>query len=610
MQRRFPIGAEAVGGGAHFRVWAPEREHVEVLLADEGGIAFALAAETSGYFSAFIEQARIGSRYTYRLDGDGAFPDPASRFQPEGVHGPSEIVDSSRFPWKDANWPGIAIDDQVIYELHIGTFTREGTWTSAMEELARLAELGITVLEVMPVGEFAGRYGWGYDGVYWFAPAHVYGTPDDFRRFVDHAHSLSLGVILDVVYNHLGPEGNYLSKFSPYYVSQSKTDWGDAINFDGQKCGPVREFVTSNAGYWIEEFHLDGLRLDATHQIFDTSSEHILAAIGREARRKAGSRKIIVVAEHEHEDTRLIRPLEQGGFGLDAMWNDDFHHSARVALTGNNEGYYSDFRGSPQELISATKYGFLYQGQRSQWMKRPRGRSGKGLPPASSVIFLENHDQVSNSADGSRLRTLTSPGCYRAMITLLLLAPGTPLLFQGQEFGASSPFPFFADHPTELARLVREGRTRFLSQFAGVAQMRERVPDPGDSATFERAKLDPGERECNQAMLALHRDLLELRRTDPAFRSARARNVDGAVLSSEAFVLRFFLGDRLLFVNLGTDLILPSAAEPLIAPPDGGAWRILWSSEDPKYGGLGTPELETKSGWKIPAQCAALLGSK
>ncbi|HEY0511009.1 MAG TPA: alpha-amylase family glycosyl hydrolase, partial [Thermoanaerobaculia bacterium] len=347
ISRRLPVGAEVVPGGVHFRVWAPLRRRVEVLFAEdteeaaeEWPVEFELTPEAGGYFSGLVPGAGAGALYKLRLDGGGAFPDPASRFQPQGPHGPSRVVDPSTFDWTDGGWPGIGRDGRVIYELHAGTFTPEGTWEAAERELAALADLGITVVEVMPVAEFPGRFGWGYDGVDLFAPYHVYGEPDGFRRFVDRAHAAGLGVILDVVYNHLGPDGNYLTQFSAtYFTDRYTNDWGRAINFDGAGSGPVRELFVANAGYWIDEFHLDGLRFDATQDVKDASQDHVLAAVVRRAREAAGGRSVYNVAENESQNTRLARPPEEGGYGIDALWNDDFHHSAYVALTGRNEAY-------------------------------------------------------------------------------------------------------------------------------------------------------------------------------------------------------------------------------------------------------------------------------
>ncbi len=613
--RRLPVGAEVQpGGGVHFRVWAPRRQRVEVVLEPGEAAAVPLAAEGNGYFSGFAAAARAGTLYRYRLDGDGTpYPDPASRFQPQGPHGPSQVVDPAAFRWTDQGWRGVPLPGQVIYEMHFGTFAPEGTYEAAERQLPELARLGVTVLEVMPVADFPGRFGWGYDGVNLFAPTHLYGRPDDFRRFVDRAHAAGIGVILDVVYNHLGPDGNYLPSFAPdYFSTRHKTEWGDAPNFDGDNSGPVREYFLANAGYWIDEYHLDGLRLDATQSIFDDSPDHILAAIARRVRAAARGRETLLVAENEPQHVKLVRSPDRGGYGLDALWNDDFHHSAMVSLTGHNEAYYADYLGKPQEFISAVKWGYLYQGQRYTWQRKRRGTPTFGVPSAAFVTFLQNHDQVANSGRGYRAHQLTSPGQYRAMTALLLLAPGTPMLFQGQEFAASSPFYFFADHKPELAKLVRKGRVEFLEQFRSLCgpDIQKCFADPGSEETFNRCKLNFAERECHAEVYRLHRDLLRLRREDAVFRARRPVGVDGAVLGPEAFVLRFFGDDgddRLLLVNLGLDLHLDPAPEPLLAPPEGKVWGVLWSSEAAEYGGHGTAPPETEENWRIPGHAAVVL---
>ncbi len=601
-------------GAVHFRVWAPRHRRVDVVLEDEPGAdGHALEREGDGYFSGIVPAARVGACYRYRLGGAQSFPDPASRFQPEGPHGPSRVVDPAAYRWSDAAWNGRALPGAVLYEMHVGTFTREGTWKAAAAQLPVLVELGVNVLEVMPVAEFPGRFGWGYDGVDLFAPSHLYGEPDDFRAFVDAVHGHGLAVILDVVYNHFGPDGSYHAQFSGHWFSDRyENEWGEPLNFDGSDCAPVREFFIANAGYWIDEFHLDGLRLDATQQIFDASRVHVLAQISQRVREAGGKRATLLVAENEPQDVNVVRPVEAGGHGLDALWNDDFHHAAIVAATGRNEAYYSDYLGSAQELVSTAKWSYLFQGQRYAWQGKRRGTPAFDVAPRAFVNYLQNHDQVANSASGLRLHQRTSAGRHRALTALLLLLPATPMLFQGQEFSASSPFVFFADHKAELARSVRRGRFEFLRQFRSVAagDMQECLPDPADARTFERCKLDPGERERHVEARALHRDLLALRRDDAVFRAQR--RVDGAVLAPEAFVLRFFGAsgdDRLLLVNLGRDLVLKPAPEPLLAPPASRPWATLWSSEDPRYGGLGSAEIDTDDGWRIPGHAAVVLHS-
>jgi maltooligosyltrehalose trehalohydrolase len=609
--RRLPIGAEVIHGRTHVRVWAPASARVDVELPSA---ALALTREPDGYFSGWIN-ARAGDRYRFRLDsGDQCYPDPASRYQPDGPHGSSQIVDPGTFEWHDQGWQGPSLEGAVIYELHPGTFTQEGTWNAAVEQLPELASLGITVIELMPVAEFDGRFGWGYDGVDLFAPSHLYGTPDELRRFVDCAHTAGLAVVLDVVYNHLGPAGNYLKAFSPaYFTSRHENEWGEAINFDGNDAGPVRDFFIANARYWIDEFHFDGLRLDATQQIFDASRSHILTEIQGEVRRAGAGRTTLLIAESESQDSRLVTATVAGGHGLDAVWNDDFHHSAMVALTGKAEAYYSDTSGEPQELVSAVKYGYLFQGQYYEWQEKGRGTPALKVDPARFVSYLQNHDQIANSAAGRRGHLLTSPGRWRAMTTLLLLMPATPMLFQGQEFAASSPFLYFADFDAELMEAVRKGRAEFLMQFPSVNgyQARHGLDDPGDQSTFSRCKLDFTERTTHAAVYALHRDLLALRRETPAFSLQRHGHVDGAVLSSSAFVVRFFgeepNDDRLLIVNLGADTRRRTFAEPLLAPPRERHWRVQWSSEEPKYGGTGTPDVLPGQRWQIPGEAAVVL---
>jgi maltooligosyltrehalose trehalohydrolase len=415
-----------------------------------------------------------------------------------------------------------------------------------------------------------------------------------------------------VVYNHLGPDGNYLPRFSErYFTDRYDNEWGEPINFDGVDAGPVREFFLANAGYWIEEFHLDGLRLDATQQIFDASHEHIIAAIVQRVRAAANGRATIVVAENEPQDVTLIRRPERGGYGIDGLWNDDFHHTARVAATGRRDAYYLDYKGTPQELVSTAKWGFLYQGQRYAWQKKRRGTPTLDVAAAAFVTYLQNHDQIANSAHGTRLHEQTAPGRYRALTALLLLGPGTPMLFQGQEFAASAPFLYFADHVPDVADSVRKGRAQFLGQFPGIAteDVQACLADPGATETFARCKLDLRERERHAESYRLTQDLLRLRHDEHVFGS-HAKRVDGAVLGDEAFVLRFFGDDgddRLLLVNLGRDLILSEAPEPLLAPPCRRAWRLLLSTEHPRYGGCGIGPVEHEEGWRIPGEAAVVL---
>jgi maltooligosyltrehalose trehalohydrolase len=620
MQRRYPIGAEIISQNeTHFRVWAPKANVLEVVLeflADRSAerTFHSLARERDGYFSGTVS-CGAGTRYRFRLNESENFhPDPASRFQPEGPHGSSYVVDPFAFKWTDANWCGVKLAGQVIYEFHVGTFTPEGTWRAAAEKLELLKSDGITLLEMMPIADFPGRFGWGYDGVDLFAPSHLYGTPEDLRAFIDRAHALGLGVILDVVYNHFGPDGNYLGVYSDDYMNHEReNEWGESINFDGKNCGPVRELFITNGCYWIEEFHFDGFRFDATQSIHDKSLEYIVGAVGRAARQAAEERAIVLMAENETQEAKLARTREEGGDDLDGLWNDDWHHSAMVALTGRNEAYYSDYLGCPQEFISAAKYGYLYQGQPYSWQEALRGHPSLDLKPEAFVSFLENHDQVSNSATGDRLRLQTSPGRYRAMTALMLLGPWTPLLFQGEEFGASTPFVYFSEVGDEkLREAVKRGRFEFLAQFPSAASddVQATLAVPYKIETFRRCKLDWSEREKNQALSSLHRDLIKLRREDSRLCRQSKDGIDGAVLRSESFLLRYFSeanDDRLLVVNLGSREDLTSVPEPLLAPPADCTWEILWSSESRRYGGPGAVSMETDEKWVLPAESALVF---
>ncbi|HET9957044.1 MAG TPA: malto-oligosyltrehalose trehalohydrolase, partial [Polyangiaceae bacterium] len=612
--RRFPIGAElAMGDGVHCRVWAPNRKKVMVVERQPGkpdpGRKQALTREPGGYFAGLVPFLRAGSLYSFQLDDeDLLLPDVASRFQPEGPHGPSQIVDPRSYAWKDTDYRGPWSTARVVYEMHIGTFTAEGTYRAAQRELPELRALGVTTLELMPVADFPGRFGWGYDGVDLWAPYHSYGPPDALREFIDSAHRLGLEVILDVVYNHLGPDGNYLKQFSPHYFSERyENEWGEPLNFDAEHSGPVREFFTSNARYWVEEFHFDGLRLDATQSLFDASDTHIIVDVTRAVNfaARAQNKAAYVVAENEPQHTRLVRPYNTGGFGCSALWNDDFHHTARVALTGRHEAYYHDYRGSPQELISALKWGYLYQGQNYSWQKKCRGTPALDLNARNFVSYLQNHDQVANSATGARLHELTSPAQLRAMTALMLLAPPTPMLFQGQEFASSAPFLYFADQKPELCEGLNRDRRKFLSQFPSIAHpdVADRLADASALETFERCKLNFAERVQHQTVYDLHRDLLQLRHTDPVFNQQRADVMHGAVLGSASFVLRWMMesGERLVLVNLGMDQAIDPAPEPLLACPEGSTWELVWSSEHPKYGGIGFGKVFDAGRWQLPA---------
>lgn len=612
--RQYPIGAEVTNQGVHFRVWAPATKVAKIVLKNNVG-EFIMTDEANGYKSLLVPDIGAGDLYQIKLDDDPqGYPDPASRFQPTGPHGHSMIINPNTFQWTDDHWRGVEKENNVVYEMHLGTFTREGTYRAAAEELAELANLGITIIELMPVSEFDGEFGWGYDGVDYFAPYHAYGEPDDLRFFIDTAHNLGLAVILDVVYNHAGSSGCYLKKFAPeYFSSRHTSEWGDTFNFDGKNSEAVREFFISNARYWISEFHFDGFRFDATQQIFDASADYILTAITRAAREAAKHRKLYISAENEPQNNRLIKPVDENGYGLDALWNDDFHHSAVVAATGRTAAYFSDYTGMPQEFISNLKYGFLYQGQYYRWQKKQRGSPTLGVAPKQFIHYLQNHDQVANGGRGKRLHQLANPALVRALTALFLLGPQTPLLFQGQEFGASTPFLYFADNPEGLAEAVAQGRNEFLHQFPFLAQpeVQPYLSRPDSASTFLNCKLNFKERDTNREIYQLHKDLLKLRDTDTVFNGSDFSHIDGAIISTDIVLLRFFSrkenDDRLLIINFGRDNEFTPVPEPLLAPHEEKKWELLWSSEAPQYGGHGSAAPFANTGWVLPALSAAVL---
>ncbi len=606
------LGARVLpGGGVRFTVWAPTARAVELVLKSGGAERrLPLQPASDGYHTRVVPDARPGDRYRFLVDGAGPFPDPASRFQPEGPHGPSQVVDPAAFPWTDHAWPGLRRDGLVIYELHVGTFTAEGTFTAAIAELPRLRELGVTAIELMPVAEFPGRWNWGYDGVDPFAPSHVYGGPDGLRCLVDAAHALGLGVILDVVYNHLGPDGNYLGAFSPYYFTDRyRTPWGDAFNYDGPHSRPVRDFVCAAACRWVEEYHIDGLRLDAVHAIFDASPTHILAELAARVRAAAGRRAVLLIAESDANDVTLIRPAHgpRPGYGLDAVWADDFHHAVHVRLTGERDGYYAAYTGELAEIARAVTEGFIYQGQRSPHTGRARGTRVTDEPADAFIFCLQNHDQVGNRAEGERLAVLVERDAYALASALLLLVPETPLLFMGQEYAATTPFLYFTDHHPELGRRVTEGRRQEFAAFPAFRDpaRRARIPDPQDEATFRRSKLDPGERARHAPMERLYRDLLALRRHDPVLRVPDRTATHAAPLTADVLAVHRWRGaeQRLLLVNFGAAVRLPALESPLVPP----SASLVWWSRDARYGGDGAAPTRAHGAVHLPARCAALF---
>lgn len=580
------LGANLERGGVRFKVWAPAARTVEVVL-ERGGAIVPLARTEDGYFCGLVPGVQAGDRYRYRVDGAGPFPDPASRYQPEGVHGPSEVVDASRFAWSDAAWRGHALDEAIIYELHVGTFSPAGTFAGVMERLPQLADLGVTAIELMPVADFPGRRNWGYDGVSLFAPARCYGRPDDLRRLVDRAHQLGLAVLLDVVYNHLGPDGNYLGAFSPYYFSKRHpTAWGDGLNFDGAHSAPVREFFLENALYWLHEFHLDGLRLDATHAIVDDSPRHFLAELAARIHASVSARRVLLIAEDHRNLARLLQPASEGGWGLDGVWADDFHHQLRRLLAGDHEGYYRDFSGTVRDLATTIRQGWFYCGQYSQHRQKKRGTDPSGLDPRCFVICLQNHDQVGNRALGERLHQQIDLAAYRAASALLLCAPQTPLLFMGQEWACSTPFLFFTDHHEQLGRAVTEGRRKEFRHFSAFSDPRaqKRIPDPQDETAFRASLLQWAEveREPHASVRRLYQALMRLRRSEPALRTRGRANYQAAACGDDTFLLR--RGERgqtvLVVVRLRGRGMVDLRGHPLAHLETGRRWEVLLSTED------------------------------
>jgi len=496
-----------------FGVWAPGRRRVDLVL-DDGRRP--MEGRPDGWWEVTVDDAGPGTRYRFSLDDGPPRPDPRSRWQPDGVDGPSAVDDPAGAEWSDTAWHGRPLASSVLYELHVGTFSPEGTFDGVVEHLDHLVELGVDAIELLPVAEFAGRRGWGYDGVLLWAPHHAYGGPAGLRRLVDAAHRRGLAVVLDVVYNHLGPAGNHLGEFGPYFTDRYQTPWGQAVNFDGEDSDEVRRFVIDNACMWLEDYHLDGLRLDAVHAIVDESALHLLEEMAGAVERLSGrlGRTLWLIAESDRNDPRLVAPVAAGGYGLDATWSDDFHHALHAALTGERSGYYADF-GTLAQLARAYRHVYVYGRHRSPSRRRHHGRPVSESTPGTRFLgYLQNHDQIGNRAVGERSAALLSPGRVRVGAALVLLAPFVPMLFMGEEWGASTPWQYFTDHEAELGRAVSEGRRR---EFAAFGWSPDEVPDPQDPATRDRAVLrwDEADREPHASLLAWHRALIALRRRVP-----------------------------------------------------------------------------------------------
>ncbi len=576
-----PLGAwvEATGG-AGFRVWAPEHSRLELVEHDAQGTSVrsvAMIAERGGYFSLHLPDAGPGFLYKYRIDGEGPFPDPWSRAQPLGVHGPSQVV-ADTFEWTDEAWPGISMEDVVLYEVHVGTATPEGTFDALIPRLRALREEGITALELMPLHAFPGARNWGYDGVTLNAPQHSYGGPEGLRRLVDAAHREGLGVIIDAVFNHFGPDGNYLRCYSShYFTGRHHTPWGEAVNYDGPQSAPVRELVLRNVEMWIRDYHADGLRLDAVHAIIDDSPKPLVQEIAERARAAAGARKVVIIAEDERNEPRLVTPVSRGGWGLDGVWADDLHHQLRRAFAGDKDGYYADYTGSAEDIARTLERGWFYEGQARPTNGERRGHPAGEIEPWRLVHCIQNHDQIGNRARGDRLcETVTAPA-FRAMSTLLLTSPYTPLLFMGQEWNSPAPFQYFTDHGEELGRRVTEGRRKEFEHFATFTG--SDVPDPQALTTFEHSRLDWTEREKSghAQMLALYRELLRLRHSHPALKRRERGSFSARAVGPQAVLLER-RGDG------HTVQVLVNVRDRVSWPLPKGAELVLWT-DHPRYGG-------------------------
>ena len=608
------LGATYVGDDrTAFLVWAPDATAVEVVL--DGRDPVGLNRVEDGYHQGVVEGVRPGSTYRYRLHREDADPvdrpDPASRHQPEGVHGPSEVVDPTAFAWDDAGWSIGPLHEQVIYELHVGTFTPEGTFDAIVERLGELRDLGVTAIQLMPVWQFPGERNWGYDGVLPYAVQHSYGGPEGLRRLVAAAHDLGLGVLLDVVYNHYGPEGNHLRDFGPYFTDTYDTPWGEAVNVDDADSDEVRRFILDNARRWIGEFHLDGLRLDAVHAVIDRSAIHWLEELADAVHTVADQqgRRALVIAESDLQDPRLVRPADAGGYGLDGQWLDDIHHTVRVAVTGDRSGYYTDYTGLP-ELARAARDRYVLARRYSAYRGRTVGRPAPDVPYHRFVVCTQNHDQVGNRMVGDRLDDLVDPPRARFASAAILLLPFTPMLFMGEEYAETAPFQYFVSHTEpELVEAVRRGRRREFAAFAWQGE----APDPQAPATFERSRLDwslRGEDE-HARRLAMTRELLRLRREVAAVADPEAGELEATVVADDLVWLRRPRQGHAAVPRGGAAHASP---EPGIAPavtvlngsdegrelalPLAGRWRVAFDTTDTRWTGdaAGTPTTVTRAG--------------
>jgi maltooligosyltrehalose trehalohydrolase len=544
-----------------FRVWAPQVAHVELHIVSPDERIIPLVPEPRGYHAAIVEGVSPGTRYFYRLDGQKERPDPASRSQPDGVHQASEVADPA-FAWTDTGWTGLPLHDYIIYELHIGTFTQEGTFDAAIARLDDLTNLGITAVEIMPVSPFPGNRNWGYDGTYPFGVHAAYGGPAGLKRFVDACHQRGLAVILDVVYNHFGPEGNYLWDYAPqFFTNRYQTPWGAAVNFDGPHSDEVRRFFIENALMWVTDFHIDGLRLDAVHAITDFSAQTFLEELARALHLRADQlgRRIYAIAESDQNDKRLVNPPDVGGYGLDAQWSDDFHHVLHTFLTGEQAGYYAGY-GKFEQIVRAFREGWVFAGDYSPFRQRRHGSSPRSIPAGRLVVCTQNHDQVGNRMLGERLSTLVPFDALKLLASTLLLSPFIPLLFMGEEHGEPAPFLYFVSHgDPDLVEAVRKGRKEEFFAF----EWKDDPPDPQDEATFARSRPDfrLAQQGPHEVLFNLHRELIRLRKTVPAL----------ATLSKDHLEVRGFETERVLMVRRWADIAHPGLGQP--TPTEGAGGR-------------------------------------
>jgi maltooligosyltrehalose trehalohydrolase len=589
------LGAWITPDGTRFRVWSPTAKSIDLIVEPSPvtpASVLALQPADDGYFTGTFQGLPAGTRYRFSIDDRQAFPDPASRHQPEGVHGPSQVVDPSKFLWTDADWTGLNMEDLILYELHVGTFTPQGTFNGVREKLNALKDLGVTAIELMPVADFPGNRNWGYDGVDLFAPARCYGTPDELRHLVNAAHALNIGIFLDVVYNHLGPDGAYLGVFSPHYFSAThKIPWGDALNFDDGHSKQVRNFFIENALHWIHEYHIDGLRLDATHTMVDDSPTHILKELVEKVHASSPKEKnILLIAEDDRNQSQLLLPTDEGGYELNAVWADDFHHQLRRLLTGDDEGYFQDYSGTTEDLAQTMRQGWFYTGQYSAFRKHARGTSTNGIPLQKFVHSIQNHDQVGNRALGDRLHFALEPDSFRAVSALFLLSPATPLIFMGQEWGAGTPFCYFTDHEKALGKAVTEGRLNEFRHFKAFSEPSAigSIPDPQNLSTFTNSQLNWQERaqQPHAEVLALYRDLIKLRKTEPALQKKFNASFQVEALGRNTLALKREVDDKfslLIVACLKGQESIVLGNHSITQPPVGKQWALLWKTEDKKY---------------------------